>query len=246
VIDLNPTAMIRSAAVAAIHAAIDNAPRRKEERRAYVGASSIGGPCERKVQYEFMGAPYDEGWQFDARTLRIFQRGHMMESAAAIWLSDAGFRLTQTGRDGKPIGFKAAGGDFAGHVDRVILGGPLPEIAYPLLWEHKAVGAKSWNAISKSGLAKAKPEYADQVALYQAYCDLTNPAMFMATNTDTMEIYIELVAFDADRAQAASDRAVAIIADTKAGAMRPRCTDTPDFYACKDCPFRKTCWGLAA
>jgi hypothetical protein len=66
--------------------------------------------------------------------------------------------------------------------------------------------------------------------------------MFMATNTDTMEIYIELVAFDADRAQAASDRAVAIIADTKAGAMRPRCTDDPGFYACGGCPFKRRCW----
>lgn len=241
-IDLNPSSMIRTAAVAALHAAIDSAPRRKEERRRYVGASSIGGPCERKIQYEFLGTSYDEGWQFDARTLRIFQRGHMMESAAAMWLADAGFRLTQTGKDGKPIGFKVAGGDFSGHADRVITGGPLPEIAYPLVWEHKAVGAKSWKAIESKGLAKAKPEYADQVAIYQAYLDLTHPAMFMATNADTMEIYIELVPFDQDRAQAASDRAVAIIADSKAGAMRPRCTDDPAFYACGGCPFKRRCW----
>lgn len=242
-IDLNPSSMIRTDAVAAIHAAIDGAPRRKEERRAYVGASSVGSPCERKVQYEFMGTPHDPGWQFDARTLRIFQRGHQMESAAAVWLADAGFRLTQTGRDGKPLGFKAAGGAFAGHVDRVITGGPDIGIAYPLIWEHKAVGAKSWKAIESKGLAKSKPEYADQVAIYQAYLDLTNPALFMATNTDTMEIYLELVAFDRARAQAASDRAVAIIQDSRAGAMRPRCTDDPGFYACSGCSFKARCWG---
>jgi hypothetical protein len=92
------------------------------------------------------------------------------------------------------------------------------------------------------GLAKAKPEYADQVAVYQAYLGLTSPALFMATNCDTMELHLEFVPFDKARAQAASDRAVAIIQDSRAGAMRPRCTDDPGFYACSDCPFKARCW----
>jgi hypothetical protein len=244
-IDLNPGSMVRTADVAAIHALIDALPPPAEKRRTYVGASAIGSPCERKIQYEFLGTPHDEGWRFSARTLRIFQRGHVMESMSAVWLADAGFRLTQTGKNGQPLGFKVADGSFAGHVDRVITGGPA-DIAYPLVWEHKALGSKSWKALESRGLAKAKPEYADQVAVYQAYMDLTNPALFMAVNADTMEIYLELVPFDRVRAQAASDRAVAIIMDSRAGALRPRCTDDPTFYACSDCPFRKRCWGAAA
>lgn len=244
-IDLNPISMTRSADVAAIHALIDALPPPAEKRRTYVGASSIGSPCERKIQYEFTGDDYDPGWRFSARTLRIFQRGHVMESMAAVWLADAGFRLTQTGRNGQPLGFKVADGSFAGHVDRVITGGPA-SLSYPLIWEHKALGAKSWKALESRGLARAKPEYADQVAVYQAYMDLTNPALFMATNADSMEIYFELVPFDRARAQAASDRAVGIIMDSRAGALRPRCTDDPTFYACADCPFRRRCWGKTA
>lgn len=240
-IDLNPQSMLRAASVQAIHDAIDNAPKPQEKRRQYVGASSIGGPCELRIQYEFLGVPHDEGWSHSPRTLRIFQRGHEFERVAAIWLADAGFRLTQTGKDGKPLGFKTANGDFAGHVDRVITAGPVP-LQYPLIWEHKAVGAKSWKAIESRGLAKSKPEYADQIAIYQAYMDLTAPALFHATNTDTMEVYFELVPFDQARAQAASDKAVAIIKDSRAGAMRPRCTDDPGFFACRDCPFAKRCW----
>ena len=241
-IDLNPQSMTRTADVAAIHALIDALPPPAEKRRTYVGASSIGSPCERKIQYEFMGLPHDEGWRFSARTLRIFQRGHMMESAAAVWLVDAGFRLTQTGKDGKPLGFSVAGGSFAGHVDRVVTGGPLP-LEYPFIWEHKALGSKSWKAIESKGLAKAKAEYADQVAIYQAYLGLTAPALFMATNCDTMELHLEFVPFDKARAQAASDRAVAIIQDSRAGALRPRCTDDRTYYACSDCPFKGRCWG---
>ena len=240
-IDLNPSSMTRTADVAAIHAALDAVKPRAEKRRAYVGASSIGSPCERRIQYDFMQTPHDEGWRFSARTLRIFQRGHMMESAAALWLVDAGFHLTQTGKDGQPLGFKVADGAFAGHADRVVTGGPLP-LEYPFIWEHKALGAKSWNAISKHGRAKAKSEYADQVAVYQAYLGLTSPALFQATNADTMEVLLEFVPFDAVRAQAASDRAASIIMDSRAGAMRPRCTDDPGFYACSDCPFKVRCW----
>jgi hypothetical protein len=240
-IDFNPSHMTRSVAVQAIHEALDAVAPPVEKRRDYVGASAIGSPCERRVQYEFLGTPHDEGWRYSARTLRIFQRGHIMESAAAIWLSDAGFRLTQSAKHGGPIGFSVAGGQYKGHVDRVITHGP-EGIEYPCVWEHKAVGAKSWKAIESKGLAKAKPEYADQISQYQSYLDLTAPALFQATNTDTMEIYLELVPFDKARAQAASDRAVAIIKDSRAGSLRPRPTEDPDFYACKDCPFRVRCW----
>lgn len=241
-IDLNPSSMVRSEAVAAIHALLDASMYRPEKRRDYLGASSIGAPCERRTQYEFMGAPWDEGWRWPPRLLRIFQRGHEFERMAAIWLADAGFRLTQTGKDGKPIGFRVADGDYAGHVDRVVTGGPLPEIAYPFVWECKGLGAKGWKKVSEKGVAKGAPQYADQISQYQSYLGLTNPALFFAINADTMEIHMEFVAFDKVRAQKASDRAVGIILDTRAGAMRPRCTNDPEFYECQGCQFRKRCW----
>lgn len=242
-LDFNSSSMTRTADVAEIHRVMDEAMHKPEKRRSYLGASSIGSICERRIQYDFMSAPYDEGWRHSARTLRIFQRGHVFESVAALWLSDAGFRLTQTGKDGQPLGFRVADGSYAGHVDRVCTDGPIASLAYPFVVEFKALGQKSWKAIEGRGLAKAKPEYADQISQYQSYMGLTNPALFVAVNCDTMEILLELVTFDAVRAQAASDRAVAIIQDSRAGAMRPRCTDDPGFFACSDCPFRKRCWG---
>lgn len=241
-IDLNPSHMTRAAAVEGIHAAVDASMRRDEARRAYVGASSIGATCERRVQYEYMGAPYDDGWREDPRMLRIFQRGHMVESMAALWLVDAGFRLTQSWNGRARGGFRAAGGEFAGHSDRVVTGGPL-DLPYPFLWEHKCLGAKGWKNVAKRGVKKAEPAYADQIATYQAYMNLPAPTLFQATNADTMELHFEFVAFDKKRAQDASDRAVAIIEDTRAGALRPRCTDDPDFYKCRDCPFKGRCWG---
>ena len=44
--------------------------------RQYLGASSIGSECLRRVQYDWMCDP-----QFPARTVDIFARGHFFEEA---------------------------------------------------------------------------------------------------------------------------------------------------------------------
>lgn len=241
-LDFNSSAMRRSAAVQGIHDAIDAgliANAKTEKRRAYLGASAIGAGCERRIQYEYTGTAYDPDYVPEPRTQRIFQRGHMTEEMAAGWLRQAGYDLRTTNAKGHQYGFKTANGKFAGHCDGVIMEGA--GITTPCIWEHKALGSKSWKAIEKHGVVKAKPEYATQIALYQAYLDLTAPALFMATCMDDMEIYLEFVPFDQGRAQAASDLAVSIILDTEAGAMRPKASDEADFWLCKGCAFKKRC-----
>ena len=114
---------------------------------------------------------------------------------------------------------------------------------YPFLWEHKAVNAKNWRALERDGLEKSFPQYAAQVALYQAYLDVTNPALFTALNADTCERLHLLVPFDAERAQAWSDRAVNIIEATRAGELLPRFTDDDGDWRCKMCSHRGRCWG---
>ena len=63
----------------------------------------------------------------------------------------------------------------------------------PALWENKALGAASWKDVVKKGVVIARPVYAAQIALYQAYLDLPNPALFTALNRDTFELHCELV-----------------------------------------------------
>jgi hypothetical protein len=243
-LDFNPSALRRSAAVDGIHAAIDAAlirNARSEKRRTYVGASSIGGGCERRIQYEYLGTDPDPDYVPEARTQRIFARGHITETLAIKWLRDAGYDLKTEKPDGGQFGFETASGRFKGHVDGIIMGGP--GIKTPCIFEHKAVGSKTWKAMEKNGIDKSSPQYADQLAIYQAYMNLTDPALFMATNCDTMEIYLELVPFDKKRAQSASDRAVAIILDSEAKAMRPKVSDESDFWLCRNCQFRSRCHG---
>ncbi len=221
-----------------IGAALDAGALReqREERRIYLGASGIGSECLRKVQYD---------WQCDpvhpARTRRIFARGHMFEEITVKAFALAGFRMER----GTPrTGFSAADGMFKGHCDGIILDGPaIDGLRYPCLWEHKALGASGWRKLEKDGIRKAYPQYFDQCQLYMAYLELDeNPALFTAVNSDNCEILHQLVEFDAEAAQAASDRAVSVIKATQAGELLPRITDKPTDWRCKMCSHKDRCW----
>ena len=61
--------------------------------RDYLGGSRLGHPCERALQFEFPGAPKDEGADFGGRTLRIFAIGHALEELAIGWLRGAGIEI---------------------------------------------------------------------------------------------------------------------------------------------------------
>jgi hypothetical protein len=240
-----------------VNAAIDAAliaEREATPPRTYLGASRLGHACERALQFEFAGAPKDEFADFGGQTLRIFEIGHQLEDLAIRWLCAAGLDLyTRKGNrpDGEQFGFSVAGGRIRGHVDGIIAAAPAPlGIGTPALWECKTMNAKNWRACVKDGVAVAKPVYAAQIALYQAYMEGTvpdisaNPALFTAINKDTAELHHELVPFDVDLAQRMSDRGVRILQATDAGELLPRIATNRDFFECRFCPWAERCWGL--
>ena len=214
----------------------DKIPRRK-----YLGASSLGDECSRKIQYRYMGIKPDVDKKFDAKTLRIFAMGHVIEDLMAMYIRDCGF-LLKTEKNNEQFGFETGGGEIRGHIDGVIVGGPL-NMKYPMLWECKSANDKKFNEFVKNGVANTNPVYAAQVALYQAYMDLTeNPCMFTVMNKNNSEIYIELIDFNQNLAQTTSDKAVNILEATKANEILPRIAQNDDFYLCKMCDFYQTCW----
>jgi hypothetical protein len=240
VLDFNPPAV--SSINTAINSLLDVAAavELREERRDYLGASGIGSECLRKVQFD---------WQREsthaARTKRIFNRGHDSEEKIAGQLTLAGF-VIERGIDA--TGFTAVDGMFKGHADGIIRSGPeIDGLKYPCLWEAKCLGSSGWKKIEKHGLRAAYPVYYDQVMLYQAYLGLDeNPALFTVENADTCHVLALTVEFDADAAQAASDRAVAVIRSTQAGELLPRITDKgPTDWRCKMCSHSEFCWSLA-
>jgi len=211
-------------------------------QRDYLGGSRLGDVCSRRLQYEYLKVPRDEDGGFAGQSLRIFALGHVLEDLAIEWLRKAGFDLRTRNRHGEQFGFTAAGGRVQGHADGVILATP-NGMAVPALWECKSANAKNWRDIAKRGVRAAKPVYAAQIALYQAYLGLTeNPALFTAINKDSCELWHELVPFDAALAQATSDKAVQILRACDAGELMPRHTADPEHFECRFCPWKERCW----
>ena len=219
------------------------ARQRQQRPRDYLGGSRVGEPCARKLVYEITHAPKDR--DFNADILRVFDAGHQFEALSIRWLRLAGFDLRDRGPDGGQIGFVAAGGRLRGHADGVIVTGPDIGIGWPSLWEHKALGQKSWTDLVKRGLRLSKPIYFAQVQLYMAYLEL-EVALLTALNRDTLALHHEAVPFDAAEAQRLSDHAVDILGAADAGELPPRVAQAADFYLCRLCPYATRCWETPA
>lgn len=239
--DFNSTSSISGQLTALIDIGLQR-QRADQPVRRYLGASRLGVSCERALQYEYAQAPVDHGRDIQGRILRIFERGHVNETSMVTWLRGAGFDLRTHHSNGEQFGFSDAGGRLQGHIDGVMVGGP-EGFAYPALWENKCLGSKAWRELDKNGLAVAKPVYAAQVAVYQAYLELhEHPAIFTAVNADSMELYTELVPFDAALAQRMSDRAVKVITATEAQELLPRGFAEQTHFECRMCAWQDRCW----
>ena len=189
-----------------------------------------------------MGYESDEGRDFSANTLRIFQFGHEIEDSVAQWLKNANFDLRTEDKKGEQFGFSIADGEIKGHIDGVICGGSV-DMGYPCLWENKSANDKKFREFMMKGVARTNPVYAAQIALYQAYMNLTeHPCLFTVLNKNTSQIYYELVPFDKVLAQEISDKAVNILEATKANEILPRVAFSRDFFDCKWCEFQDRCW----
>jgi hypothetical protein len=210
---------------------------KNQEKRNYLGASTLGTECLRRIQFQF--TQHDP--EISAQILRTFAIGHYLEDLVADWIRLAGFDLKTRNENNEQFGFSIAGGKIAGHVDGIIVGGS-DFFLYPQLWECKTMNNKNWNDTKKRGVLVSKPIYYAQVQLYMAYLNLDeNPCLFTALNKDTSELYHELIPFDAEAAQRYSDRAVQIIKATENNEMLPGISNDPSFYKCKMCPHRTEC-----
>lgn len=225
------------------------AERNKAPKRNYLGASILGGDCARAMQFQVTHTQVDPGREIPGRSLRIFEIGHVLEDLAVNWLRLAGFKLLTTDANQQQFGFSVCDGRLQGHVDGVFVGGPaVLGLRYPMLFECKSMADKYWTKTVEHGVAAVYPQYAAQMALYQAYLAdrfhgiARNPAFFLAINKNDARLHIELVPFDGALAQATSDRGVRVLCATDAQELLPRVSTTPTHPACKRCPWQDRCW----
>lgn len=209
-----------------------------EPVRRYMGGSSIGLECDRRLWYQFRIGDFEE---FEGRMIRLFSRGHREEPVFVEELRGIGCIVHEVDKEGKQFKVTALGGHFAGHMDGAGLGIPEAPKTWHLL-EFKTHSAKSFADLKRYGVEKSKPQHYAQMQTYMGLSKGLTRALYMAVNKDTDELYTERIRFDPEFFKVTMGRAKRII-ETSTAPLR--CATRPDDFRCRYCSFKALCWGTS-
>ena len=203
---------------------------RKQSPRSYLGASTIGKPCSRAIQFDYYKTEPDADKGFSANTYRIspsvipwrpwpssgsVSRDSIFEQRKRMAL-DSDSRLPAA----------ASPDTLTAYFAEV----PPMTITFPALWECKTAQHKKFKEASEKGIAKSHPQYLAEISVYQAYLELTdNPAILTMIDKDTQKLYHEAIPFNRELAQKTSDKAATILSACDAGELLPRIANSQHF-----------------
>jgi len=208
-----------------------------EERRGYLGPSSLGNECDRALWYDFRWATTPE--KFSGRMLRLFETGHLEERRIVHNLRMAGVHVYDFDQaTGKQWQVTFLAGHVKGHTDGVAHGFPEAPATTHVL-ECKTHNEKSFRELVAKGVAKSKPGHFLQM---QAYMHLGgwDRAFYIAQSKNTDELYTERVAYDPIVGSQIALRMERIVTAQEPPA---KIAETPDFYLCKWCSKAQICHG---
>jgi hypothetical protein len=198
-----------------------------QENRDYIGASSIGNPCERSIWYRYNKAAAEP---FSKKQLRTFAIGKRLEGLVLDCLEQAGVNLARTWYDlaDKEIA------EFQGHVDAIWL---LDDGSPRAIIEVKTARDSSFKIFANRGLKYWYPIYYAQIQAYMGMSGI-HEAYVIALNKDTSELHDELVLFDAMYYEDLKRKAQRIIdADEAPGKIN----SSPMYFVCRGCNFKGIC-----
>jgi hypothetical protein len=202
--------------------------------RTHMGASQIGGECNRKIWYGFNWAKEP---RFEGKMIRLFHRGHSEEARFIALLLMIGVKIYQQDENGKQYKISYFGGHYGGSGDGVGLNIPDLKPAQPCLLEFKSHNDKSFKELLANGVRSSKFDHYVQMNQYMGGMNLP-VALYGAVNKNTDELYFEIVVFDKENYEKHVDKAGAIIAMPQA----PKgISDSPGWFECSWCEYKKIC-----
>ncbi len=198
--------------------------------REYIGASSIGDPCFRKLWYRFNQFQKEP---ISSKTQRTFSIGKNLEKLIIQFLRKAGLciitsedRPELTALKDKDLAY------FQGNIDAIWVRSSKEHII-----EIKTAKDASFNVFKKKGLKEWNPQYYAQIQAYMGMSDIYR-GYLLALNKDTSELHDEFVAFDEIYYEGLRAKA-RIVAQSKEAPDRINSSSL--FYLCRMCEFNKTC-----
>lgn len=203
-----------------------------EPPRPHMGCSQLGHPCDRWLWLSFRWAVQPT---FPGRILRLFRRGQNEEATIISDLRAIGLDIrNNTGRNQARVDF---GCHVSGSIDAIVESG-VPEAPKARhIAEFKTHSLKSFNALEKDGVEKAKPEHFVQMQLYMHGTD-TQRALYVAVCKDDDRIYTERVKYDKVVAEKFVARGQRLALDDR---MPPPISTDPSWYQCKFCDAHEFC-----
>jgi hypothetical protein len=198
--------------------------KNNEEKRTYIGASSVGHICERQIWYRYNGF---DGEPISPTLQRTFEVGKRLEDMVLDYLEEAGLELVRTWWDLKDEMIP----EFQGHCDAVW------KSATDAIIEVKTARDSSFRIFAKQGLMKWYPIYYSQLQSYMGMSGIKE-SYIIAINKDTSELHDERVLFDEGHYHFLQQKAQRII-DTKE--VPAKVNNSPMYYVCKSCQFKTKC-----
>jgi hypothetical protein len=206
--------------------------------RVHMGASLIGGPCDRAIWYSFRWATRA---QHTGRLLRLFETGNLAEARFVSELRRIGVTVMDVDPDtGRQWNLRDDTGHFGGSMDGVAIGFPEAPKAWHVC-EFKTHNAKSFAKLQADGVEKSKPLHFAQMQAYMHLAGIER-AFYLACNKDTDELYQERIRYDAEAGLRILARAQRIIGSPQPPA---RITEDATWFQCRFCDHAPACHGDA-
>ena len=210
-----------------------------EKPRPYLGASSIGENCSKKLWLRFRFVRES----FNAETLKKFRDGHITEKTVIQHLKLLPF-LKIDGDGENQIEISGVDGHMKGHLDGIIEG-IIEAPKTPHVLEIKAVADKKFNEIKKyklelgekMALRRYSETYYAQVILYMHKMNLTRSFHIFATAGARMWMSVRTEC-DSNYAKSLIEKARRIIYSNDAP---EGISKDPSFFNCRYCGFYKVC-----
>ncbi|HWW39653.1 hypothetical protein [Pedobacter sp.] len=202
---------------------IESIDYRSDEKRNYIGASSIGSDCLRQIWYEFKNA---DGEIVTNKLKRTFDIGKQLEQLVFSWLtlSNVKFVSHQLQYEDEELLY------FQGHID-----GFLPELEAIL--EIKTAKDSSFKGFVKDGLKKWSLRYYAQLQSYMGMSGF-HKAYILVLNKDNSDIWDEMITFDETFYLSLREKAKMVY---EAVIPPLRVNNSPLWYQCKMCKFNRVC-----
>jgi len=202
----------------------------EQDFRPYLGISSIGDSCPRKLWYGFRLCGKE---RITARQNRLFSRGHREEFIIQSDLKKAGVICHVDPKNQPEV--MCGNGHIKGHPDDILTRIPdAPKT--PHLGEYKTHNDKSFKDLKKKGLISSKPVHYAQMIVYMHLLKLKR-GLYVAVNKNDDERYYERISENPDKANELIQKGESIISTENP----PQKIGNSTWFECKWCKYYLIC-----